>query len=92
MRVLLAVLALASAFNVEVDSMGEYVVVETVELVDVVVPRSNLAIATTLSARQLDTVSWPKEHLPPGALHDVSQAEGRVVRRPVANGEVLVEL
>ena len=32
MRVLLAVLALASAFNVEVDSMGEYVVVETVEL------------------------------------------------------------
>jgi pilus assembly protein CpaB len=67
------------------------VVVESVEMVEVVVPRSNLAIATTLVARQLDTVSWPKNHLPPGALQDVSQGEGRVVRRPVAVGEVLVE-
>jgi pilus assembly protein CpaB len=66
-------------------------VVKSVELVQLVVPRSNLAIATTLTAQQLDTVSWPKEHVPLGALQETSKAQGRVLRRPVAAGEVLVE-
>lgn len=86
------VLGLAAAFSAHrwVTNQAP-VTVQSVELVDVVVPRSNLAIATTLTGRQLDTVAWPKKHVPPGAMREVTQAEGRVVRRPVAAGEVLVE-
>lgn len=65
--------------------------VESVDTAPVVVARTDMAVATTLQPLQLDTVSWPKEHLPPGALTDVEAATGRVLRRPVAAGEPILE-
>ena len=61
-----------------------------VEMASVVVARSDLAIATTLDARQLETVPWPKDYTPREALASVEIAEGRVLRRPVAAGEAVV--
>jgi pilus assembly protein CpaB len=62
-----------------------------VETVSVVVARSDLPIASTLNARQLEVVAWPKDYTPQGALANVELAAGRVLRRPVAKGEALVE-
>ena len=45
-----------------------------VETVPVVVARTDLEIASGLTNRQLDTVAWPKAHLPKGALSRVEQA------------------
>jgi pilus assembly protein CpaB len=62
-----------------------------VETVSVVVARSDLPVATTLNARQLEWVPWPKDYTPKGSLATVELAAGRVLRRPVAAGEVVVE-
>ena len=57
----------------------------------VVVARVDLTTASTLVARNLKTVAWPKAHLPPGALLSVDVADGRVLRRPLATGEPVLE-
>jgi pilus assembly protein CpaB len=62
------------------------------DVVSLVVVRTNLAIASTLSAAQLDTVEWPAEHIPNGALRSIDDAVGRVVRRPLGAGEPVVEI
>ncbi len=62
------------------------------ELVSLVVVRMDLAVASTLSSAQLDTVEWPAEHIPAGALRSIEQAVGRVVRRPLGAGEPVVEM
>jgi pilus assembly protein CpaB len=61
------------------------------ETVAVVVARVDLAVASTLSERQLDTVQWPKAYLPKGAFTSVEAAQSRVLRRPLIAGEPLLE-
>jgi len=62
------------------------------ELVSLVVVRTDLPVASTLGASQLDTVEWPADHVPAGALRSIDQAEGRVVRRPIGAGEPVLEM
>ncbi len=90
-------LALAIAFGTAAAFMAQRWVANQkpgvtrrVETVSVVVARSDLPIASTLNARQLEAVAWPKDYTPRGALANVELAEGRVLRRPVAAGEALV--
>ena len=53
----------------------------------VVVVRSDVAVATSLTKDHLTTTEWPADHVPHAALTQVEQAIGRVVRRPLAEGE-----
>ena len=66
------------------ESSTKQVLVETTS---VVVVRSDVAIASSLSRDQLDMAQWPVNHVPPGAIASVEEAIGRVVRRPLAKGE-----
>lgn len=64
---------------------------EPVEMVQVVVARTDLPVASQLTERQLETIDWPRAHLPKGVLKSVEQARGRVLRRPLLAGELLLE-
>jgi pilus assembly protein CpaB len=58
----------------------------------VVVLRIDVPVATSLTKEQLTTADWPADHVPHGALTQIEQAVGRVVRRPVAAGEPVLEM
>jgi pilus assembly protein CpaB len=68
-----------------------FIATEGVETASVVVARIDLPVASELGGRQLDTVDWPKGHLPTGVLIGVEQAKGRVLKRPLTAGEPLLE-
>jgi pilus assembly protein CpaB len=57
----------------------------------VVVARTDVPVASSLLREQLAAVDWPADHVPSGALTSVDQAAGRIVRRPVAKGEPVLE-
>lgn len=57
----------------------------------VVVVRADVPMAATLTERFLTTAEWPVENVPPGALTTTNAAVGRVVRRPLAAGEPVLE-
>jgi pilus assembly protein CpaB len=57
----------------------------------VVVARTDVPVASSLLREQLTTVDWPAGHVPSGSLTSVDQAVGRIVRRPVAKGEPVLE-
>lgn len=57
----------------------------------VVLVRTDVQVAASLSREQLRTVEWPIEHVPGGALTTIAAAEGRVLRRPLAEGEPVLE-
>ena len=57
----------------------------------VVVARSDVAVGTALATLQLDSVEWPRDYLPAGSFQDPGQLAGRVVRRPLARGEAVLE-
>lgn len=62
-----------------------------VALVPVVIARSELAVGAALDPRQLDSVRWPKANLPAGTSPDAQALAGRVLRRPLAAGEPILE-
>jgi pilus assembly protein CpaB len=62
------------------------------EVVNLVIVKLDVPVASTLSAAQLETVEWPADHIPSGAMQSVDQAVGRVVRRPLGAGEPVVEI
>lgn len=64
---------------------------EGVETVSVVVTSVDVALGTELSGHQLDTVDWPKQLAPADALHSIAEAQHRVLRRPLATGEPVLE-
>jgi pilus assembly protein CpaB len=64
---------------------------EAVETGKVIVARVDLSVASSLSERQLQAVEWPKEHVPGGAFFDANALDGRVLRRPIAAGEPVLE-
>ena len=64
---------------------------DVVETGKVIVARVDLSIASSLTERQLDAVEWPKAHVPNGAFFDTNALEGRVLRRPIAAGEPVLD-
>lgn len=60
------------------------------ETTSVVVVRSDVGIASSLTREQLNMAEWPVDHVPPGALTSIQDAIGRVVRRPLARGEAVL--
>ena len=64
----------------------------SLDTTSVVVIRTDVPIATSLKAEHVTTADWPTEHVPRGALRSTDQAVGRVVRRPVAAGEPVLEM
>ena len=65
--------------------------VTSVQTTPVVVVRSDIPIATSLTNTQLKLVDWPTEHMPAGTLHTIAAAQDRIVRRPLAQGEPVLE-
>jgi pilus assembly protein CpaB len=65
---------------------------ESIDTTKVIVVRADVAVATTLTPDFLETAEWPTAHVPRGALQSKEQAVGRVVRRPVAAGEPVLEM
>jgi pilus assembly protein CpaB len=57
----------------------------------VVITRIDVPVASSLAREQLDTVDWPADHIPSGAILSVDQAVDRIVRRPLAKGEPVLE-
>jgi pilus assembly protein CpaB len=57
----------------------------------VVVVRSDVQIASSLTDAQLQLVDWPSEHLPAGTLRSIEDARARIARRPLAKGEPVLE-
>jgi pilus assembly protein CpaB len=57
----------------------------------VTVVRQDTQVGSMLRARELATVDWPREYVPQGAYADPAQLEGRVLRRPLASGEPVLE-
>jgi len=55
------------------------------------VVRQDVQVGAMLRERELATVDWPLEYLPQGAFSQPAQLEGRVVRRPLASGEPVLE-
>ncbi len=64
----------------------------TTDTTPVVVVRSDIPVASILAKEHVKTIEWPSDHVPGGALRSVDQAVGRVVRRPIAAGETLLEI
>ena len=61
------------------------------ETTPVVVARTDVAVAAILQNIQLETIDWPADHLPKGAIHSADDVSGRVLRRPLAAGEPVLE-
>lgn len=59
--------------------------------VQVVVAKAGLVPGEAIRDLQLTTIPWPADLLPPGAVLAVGDAEGRVPRRTVSEGEPLME-
>ena len=72
-------------------SVATPTVATTAGTAPVVTARTGLDAATTITVDQLDVVQWPREHVPGGAIVSVELAAGRVLRRPLAAGEPVLE-
>ena len=57
----------------------------------VAVVRQDTSVGSLLNERELVTVDWPLEYVPQGAYSNPSQLQGRVLRRPLASGEPVLE-
>ena len=57
----------------------------------VAVMREGLQVGQVVHQRALATVDWPNDYLPQGSHSDPAKLEGRVVRRPLAAGEPVLE-
>jgi len=65
--------------------------VAAVHTTSVVVVRSDVPVASSLTVAQLMLVDWPSEHLPMGTLRSIDAATTRIARRPLAQGEPVLE-
>lgn len=57
----------------------------------VAVVRADVSVGSILTERGLVTVDWPLEFVPAGAFTEPAQLAGRVLRRPLASGEPVLE-
>jgi len=89
---LAVIMGLAAAwFTTEFAPTSAEAKIATARTTPVVVVRSDVPIATSLTRAQLKLVDWPADHLPAGALHSIDEARDRIVRRPLAQGEPVHE-
>jgi pilus assembly protein CpaB len=84
---------IAAAFTARhlLENRASQAAAPNVATVPVVVARTDVGIGTALVGLQLDTVQWPRDYVPTGAFDDPSKLTGRVLRRPLARGEAVVE-
>lgn len=71
--------------------MGPAEAANAPEMSPLVMVRTDVPVATSLSRDHLHVVDWPAGHVPAGAITSVAKAEGRVLRRPMAAGEPVLE-
>ena len=57
----------------------------------VVVVSRDVQLGSALTPDALKTVDWPSSSLPEGAMHDVKQADARVIRVALQRGEPVLE-
>ena len=57
---------------------------------EIVVAARNLTPGATIDPASVKMAAWPREDLPPGALSDPEQAQGRVVKQDVMQNEPIV--
>src|SRR5262245_12064282 len=57
----------------------------------VAVVRQDMQVGQIVRERELATVDWPLEYLPQGASANPAALDGRVLRRPLAAGEPVLE-
>ena len=57
----------------------------------IVVAAANMSLADTVTGQHVKLVPWPKAAVPPGAIRQLQDAEGRVVRGSILAGEPLIE-
>jgi pilus assembly protein CpaB len=89
---LAVVMGLAAAWiTTEFSPRSAEANIAAVKTTPVVVVRSNVTVATSLTVAQLKLVDWPSEHVPTGTLHSMDDVKGRIVRRPLAQGEPVLE-
>jgi pilus assembly protein CpaB len=89
---LAVVMGLAAAWiTTEFAPNSAEATIATFKTTPVVVVRSDVAVATSLTVAQLMLVDWPSEHVPAGTLHSIDSAKDRIVRRPLAQGEPVLE-
>lgn len=84
---------IAAAFTARhlLENRASQAAAPNVATVPVVVARTDVAVGSALVALQLDTVQWPRDYVPTGAFDDPAKLTGRVVRRPLARGEAVLE-
>src|SRR5215470_394764 len=84
---------IAAAFTARhlLENRASQAAAPSVATVPVVVARTDVQVGTALVALQLDTVQWPRDYVPAGSFDDPAKLSGRVVRRPLARGEAVVE-
>ena len=58
---------------------------------NIVVAAVDIPIGSTISEPQLKITSWPKDSIPPGSSGDIKTLVGRVVIRPISNGDAVTE-
>lgn len=56
-----------------------------------VVAAVDIPIGSTIAEQQLKIASWPKDSIPPGSTDDIKTMAGRVVIRPISNGDAVTE-
>jgi pilus assembly protein CpaB len=57
----------------------------------IVVAAANIGLAESITRQHVKLVPWPKAAVPPGAIRNLEDAEGRVVRGSIVAGEPLME-
>ena len=57
----------------------------------IVVAAVNMSLAETVTSQHVKLVAWPKASVPEGAIRNLRDAEGRVVRGSILAGEPLME-
>jgi pilus assembly protein CpaB len=58
---------------------------------NIVVAAKNIAYAETVTPQHVKLVAWPKASIPAGSLQSLADAEGRVARTSIVEGEPLIE-
>jgi len=64
----------------------------SVKMTPVVVVRSDVPVASSLTVAQIKMVDWPADLVPAGTLSSLDDAIDRIARRPLAQGEPLLEV
>jgi pilus assembly protein CpaB len=67
------------------------VAIQKVQVTPVVVAAKDITAGSSLDPSLLKVVEWPKDSQISGAVADIQKLSGRVVRYPLAAGEVLLE-